>query len=141
MIRTLLTTAAVADHVSGLHLRAVCEAVQHDLLLLEVPAVLLVDQHQVEQVADAELIVHVAVRRRRLVRRQVQPARAIRGLNSYPGRAGDGNSLSSMVVSPSDGRIEASCGREDGLETIAAEEAVPWLWRAPGLMRMGCACS
>ena len=50
------------------------QAQQLDLLLLEIAAVLLVDQHQVEVVLDAELVVHKLIRRRQVVRGQEQPA-------------------------------------------------------------------
>mmetsp|Transcript_13364 Transcript_13364/g.56509 ORF Transcript_13364/g.56509 Transcript_13364/m.56509 type:complete len:371 (+) Transcript_13364:1152-2264(+) len=50
-------------------------AIERDLLLLEVPPVLLVHQHQVEVVLDAEPVAHVLVRGRQVVRRQEQPHR------------------------------------------------------------------
>jgi len=53
--------------------RRLAQAEERDLLLLEVAPVLLVDQHQVEVVLDAELVVHRLVRGRQVVRRQEQP--------------------------------------------------------------------
>mmetsp|Transcript_9119 Transcript_9119/g.35591 ORF Transcript_9119/g.35591 Transcript_9119/m.35591 type:complete len:366 (+) Transcript_9119:1141-2238(+) len=50
-------------------------AIERDLLLLEIPPVLLVHQHQVEVVLDAEPVAHVLVRGRQVVRRQEQPHR------------------------------------------------------------------
>lgn len=47
--------------------------VHRDLLLLEVPPVLLVHEHEVQEVLDAELVVDVAVGRRQVVRAQEQP--------------------------------------------------------------------
>lgn len=49
-------------------------AVQCDLLLFEVAPVLLIHKHKVEEIAHTELVVHVLVRGRQVVRRQKQPA-------------------------------------------------------------------
>ena len=50
-------------------------SVEADLLLLEVPPVFFVHQHQVQVILDAEPVAHVLVRRRQVVRRQEQSHR------------------------------------------------------------------
>ena len=59
--------------------RGVAQSKQRNLLLFKVAAVLLVYQHQVEVILDAELVVHRLVCRRQVVRRQEQPEAAKRG--------------------------------------------------------------
>ena len=49
-------------------------SVQLDFLLFEVAPVLLVDQHQVQEVLHAELVVHCLVGGRKVVGGQEQPA-------------------------------------------------------------------
>ena len=50
------------------------KSVQLDLLLLEIPAILLIHKHQVEEIFDAELIVHCLVRGCQIIWREKQPA-------------------------------------------------------------------
>ena len=69
--------------------RAICfiKTVELDLLLLEIPTILLIHKHQVEEIFDAELIVHCLVRGRQIIWRQKQPAVKTR----YQGKCADSN--------------------------------------------------
>ena len=60
--------------MDAISLAGIRRSVELDFLLLEVAAVLLIHQHQVEEVLDAELVVHQLVGGREVIWRQKQPA-------------------------------------------------------------------